>query len=121
MAQQTTPETYTIDAAGQSIGRVATEAAKALRGKHRPDFAPHVAPNVRVEIKHCGEVSIHYRKLRDEVHVSYSGYPGGKKETPIAKTANEKGRSELMRRAVYGMLPPNRLRDRLMKNLTVHE
>lgn len=121
MSEAKQKQQYTIDAAGKAFGRVASEAANALRGKHLSDYKPNELPGVSVVIQNASEVSIHDRTLRNKTYVRYSGYPGGKKEEPINSVIEKRGRGELLRRATYAMLPTNRLRERLMENLTIKE
>jgi large subunit ribosomal protein L13 len=118
---ETTTQTYTIDANGKRIGRVATEAARVLRGKETTGYAPHRTPGIAVHISNASYVDIPERKYRTETYVRYSGYPGGKKEETLGELIKKKGHAEAVRRAIYGMLPDNRLRKHLMKQLTIEE
>jgi large subunit ribosomal protein L13 len=118
---QTTTQTHTIDANGKRIGRVATEAARVLRGKESTAYAPNRTPDVTVQITNASYVDIPERKYRTETYVSYSGYPSGKKVQTLGDLIEKKGHAEAVRRAVYGMLPNNRLRKKLMKQLTIEE
>jgi len=112
---------YTIDAQSKSLGRVASQVAVLLMGKNETTFARNVAPAVKVEIVNASKASIHPKKLEMKKYKSYSGYPGGLKETPMKKMIEKKGYSELFRIAVKGMLPSNKLRKDMMKNLKVTE
>ncbi|MBI1975814.1 MAG: 50S ribosomal protein L13 [Candidatus Vogelbacteria bacterium] len=114
-------EEHTIDAEGRSVGRVASEAAQLLRGKHLPSFAPYKMPDVRVMITNASRVNITERKLTGTAYTRYSGYPGGLRSETMGELAGRKGFAELFRIAVRGMLPNNRLRDRIMKNLSITE
>ena len=115
-------EERVIDATGRPFGRVATEAADALRGKDSPFFERNRITGDRVSIINLSSVKISTKsKAQNKVYVSYSGYPGGKKKETQKKLINRRGYGEVMRRAVYGMLPSNKLRPRLMKRLTVSE
>ena len=112
---------YTIDAENKKIGRVATEAAVMLMGKNLPDFKRNAIPNVTVEIKNTGKASIDEKKMLQKTYSRYSGYPGGLKK-PIAKqVAEKKGHKELFKEAVSGMLPKNKLRAKMIKNLVITE
>lgn len=113
-------ETYTIDAKGKKLGRVASEAAKYLMGKHSTQFARNVVPNVTVTIVNANEADISEKKQEEKEYVSYSGYPGKKVET-LKHLIDKRGRGEVFTRAVYGMLPTNKLRSRMIKNLVVKE
>lgn len=112
---------YEIDAQGKKLGRIATEAASVLMGKNRPDFVRNAIPEVKVSITNAGKISVTNRKMEDKVYKSYSGYPGGLKETSMKKVVSDKGMKEALRIAIRGMLPKNKLRDRMMKNLIIKE
>jgi len=112
---------YTIDAENQSIGRVATDAARVLMGKDDPQFDPSKMVNVKVYITNSSKAAIDAQKKREKVYMSYSGYPSGRTDRTMEKIIDTKGYSEVFRRAVYGMLPDNRLRAKRMKNLVISE
>lgn len=112
-------ETVKIDAAGQSIGRVASEAATLLVGKHKPTYVPNRDVGDVVEIRNAAKIGVTGNKLEQKVYHSYSGYPGGLKERPLKKMMEENP-SEVVRRAVKNMLPKNRLQNGRMKRLKVH-
>ncbi len=120
MAEQT-KKLYTIDAAGKRLGRVASEAAKVLLGKHDPKMVKHAVSFVEVHVEHAGKLVIDERKQIKKTYERYSGFPGGRKEVRLAKVADEKGKRELIRRAVYGMLPNNKLRAVRMKRIKISE
>ncbi len=108
-----------INAEGMAIGRVASAAAKALMGKDAPSFERHVATGGLVTISNAGKMKIDPRKLEGVQYQQYSGYPGGLRNESLAQVMDKKGIEEVLRRAVYGMLPANKLRPVIMKNLTV--
>ena len=110
---------YTIDAKGRKPGRIATEIAVLLMGKNRVDFARNRIPNIKVEVVSAKEMSLDQKKLKNEVYTSYSGYPGGIKRVKMEKMIEKKGAKEVLRNAVSGMLPKNKLRARMMKNLII--
>lgn len=112
---------YTLDAENKKIGRIATVAAEYLMGKNLPDFARNVIPEVTVEIKNTSKVIIDDKKLTQKTYSRYSGYPGGLKQPTMEQVIAKKGYGELFREAVSGMLPKNKLRARMMKNLIVTE
>ena len=114
-------QTYTIDATGKSLGRVASEAATLLRGKGEATFERHIAPDVKVVITNASKVKIMQKKLTEKVYDWYSGYPGGRTEETMGSMIKRKGVGEVFRRAVKGMLPNNRLKSPIMKHLTVEE
>lgn len=109
---------YTIDAQGKSMGRVASEAAKLLRGKGSALYTPNELPDVDVEILNAAKLSISEKKADQTVYLRYSGYPGGLKSTKLSEFAAKKGHGELLRKIILGMLPRNRQRSRLIKRLT---
>jgi|TARA_Y100000310_G_scaffold345555_1_gene466517 large subunit ribosomal protein L13 len=112
---------HTIDAAEKSMGRVASEAAKFLIGKHDTSFARNVAPNVKVTITNASKVNLTEKKRTERSHERYTGYPGGLRTETLEEVIEKKGYEELFRHAVYGMLPANRLRSHMMNNLTIVE
>jgi len=112
---------HTIDAQNKTIGRVATEAAKFLMGKDAPSFERHIAPETKVHIINAAQAKIHQKKLEQKIYKSYSGHPGGLKERSMQEVLDKKGYGELFRKAVHGMLPANRLRKPMMKNLIITE
>jgi len=112
---------HTINAEGRSVGRVATEIALLLRGKDTPGFKRNRAPDVKVRVTNVSGMSISPRKLRGKTYKRYSGYPGGLKVSSMEEVIQKKGHGEVLRRAVYGMLPNNKLRKIFMKNLIISE
>ena len=114
-------ENHVIDASGKRLGRVASEVAVLLMGKHRTDVARNTVAPVRVKVEHAKKLMISERKRDGKTYVRYSVYPGGLTEFTMQKLIDQKGYSEVVRKAVYGMLPSNRLRAKCMKNLTISE
>jgi large subunit ribosomal protein L13 len=112
---------YTLDATNKKIGRLASEAASLLMGKNTTVYARNVVPAVEVEIINASKATIPASKLEQKKYTTYSGYPGGLKETAMKRMIERKGHSELFRIAVYGMLPINKLRSRMIKNLKISE
>ncbi len=113
--------TYTIDATNKKIGRVASQAATYLMGKNLTSFARNEAPKVTVTITNTSKADIHEKKRKEKEYVSYSGYPGGIITQTLEKMVEKKGYSEVFRNAVYGMLPSNKLKTIMMKNLVITE
>lgn len=113
--------TYTIDASGITLGRVASKAAKVLIGKESTDYARNEVADVKVEIINASKVKYSLKKLTETNHERYSGYPGGLKFLTAEQIKNKKGFGELLKLAVHGMIPRNKLRERRMKNLKVTE
>jgi len=109
-------ETHTIDAAGQPLGRLAVEIAVLLRGKHRPDFMPNKDAGDFVIIKNIEKIKFTGKKFDKKIYYHHTGYLGGLKETPL-KTLFEKDPDRVLRKAVFGMLPKNKLRAKQIKRL----
>ena len=117
----TTPTTeYTIDAAGKTLGRVASEAAKMLMGKTRADYTPNKLSVVKVTVNNASKLYIREKKRTQKIYTTYSGYPGGLKKESLANLNIRKGTGEAVRRAVQSMIPRNTMRVARMKNLTVN-
>ncbi|HVS79777.1 MAG TPA: 50S ribosomal protein L13 [Candidatus Paceibacterota bacterium] len=112
---------HVIDATNKKVGRVATQAATLLMGKNTAAFVRNAAPEVEVHIINTSKASIDEKKAVQKKYVRFSGYPGGLKETPLRRMAEEKGYSEVFRKAVKGMLPKNKLQAVMLKNLTISE
>ncbi len=111
---------HTIDAKNKSIGRVASEAASFLMGKTSAKYKRHVAPtDVSVKIINAKFAHIPVRKNLQKRYRTYSGYPGGLKKPTMQNVIDSKGHKELFIKAVYGMLPRNKMRTGMMKRLTV--
>lgn len=108
-----------IDAEGMVLGRLASEVAKLLRGKHKPEFTPHVDCGDNVVIINAEKVKLTGNKMDDKIFIRHSGYPGGQR----SRTAREvltKFPERLVEHAVKGMLPKNRLGSDLFRNLYVY-
>jgi large subunit ribosomal protein L13 len=114
-------EKYEIDAAGKSLGRVASEAAVVLRGKHKASYTRNKAGEVSVHIINAGRISILPGKPRKTAYTRYSGYPGGLKSQTMEEMAKKHGYREVLRKMIRGMIPTNRLRPIVLKNLTISE
>ena len=110
---------YIIDAANKPLGRVATEAAKLLRGKHKPTFTPNMDVGDHVIILNCNQVILTGNKLNQKVYRHHSGYIGGMKETS-AKDMLENNPEKAMMLAVKGMLPHTKLGAAQLKKLRVY-
>jgi len=120
MTTHTTAQ-YTIDAAGQSLGRVASEAAKMLMGKTLPSYTPNIRSNVRVSIINASKLTVRERKMIQKTYTRYTGYPGGFKKETLGKLNARLGHGEAVRRAIHRMLPDNTMRVARMKNLSITE
>jgi large subunit ribosomal protein L13 len=110
---------HIIDAKGKTLGRVASAAALLLRGKNDPAFRPHIAPVVKVTVINASELKIPATKLSGKIYRRHTHYPGGEKFETLSELITKKSVAEAIRRAVRGMLPPNRLRAIMIKRLVV--
>lgn len=108
-----------VDAKGQTLGRLASEVASLLRGKHKPTFTPNVDTGDHVIVINAGQVAVTGNKAADKLYYSYSGYPGGLKTVNFA-TLMQKKPGEAVYLAVKGMLPHNRLGRAMLKKLRVY-
>jgi large subunit ribosomal protein L13 len=111
--------TYVIDAKGGSLGRVASEAASALLGKKSAHYVQNLVLPVDVTIKNVGKMKMTEKRISGKAYQRYTGYPGGLRETSMSMMIDKKGIEEVMRIAVDGMLPRNKLRKDRMKRLTI--
>lgn len=110
-----------IDATKQKLGRIATQAAMALMGKDTPQYTPNKISGGKVHISNASKLDIDEKKKTAKRYAKYSGYPGGLRFETMAKLIEKKGYEEIVRKAVRGMLPANRLRAQRLKNLTISE
>ena len=110
---------YILDASGKSLGRVATEAAKLLRGKHKPTYTPNADTGDFVIILNCKDAVLTGKKLDQKVYRHHSGYIGGMREIS-ARVMMEKTPEKAMMHAVKGMLPHNSLGRQMIKKLRVY-
>jgi len=112
-------EWVVVDATDQVLGRFCSKVAKLLRGKYKPNFTPHVDCGDNVIVINADKVIMTGNKWDGRIYLKYSGYPGGQREyTPAMLKAQ--GEDRLFRKVVKGMLPKNRLGDKLLKNLYVY-
>lgn len=112
--------TYEIDAATYTLGRLSTETANLLRGKNKADFSYNRIADVKVVIINSDKINFTGRKLEQKKYIRHSGYLGNLK-TESLKDLFNRNPNEVIRRAVYGMLPNNKLRKTWMKNLSFKE
>lgn len=110
---------YLVDGEDKVLGRLASEVAHRLRGKHKPIFTPHADTGDFIIVVNAGKVRLTGRKMDQKVYYRYSGYIGGLKETVARKMLADKP-EEAVRRAVKGMLPKNSLGRRQLKKLKVY-
>lgn len=109
---------YKIDAANKSLGRLASEVAFVLRGKHKPSFVPYREDSDNVFVFNVNGMKITGKKLDQKIYWRHSGYPGGIKAEKF-KDVYQKDPKEVLRRAVYSMLPKNKLRAKMIKRLNI--
>ncbi|MAL59923.1 50S ribosomal protein L13 [Aureisphaera sp. CAU 1614] len=108
-----------VDADGQALGRLASEVAKLLRGKHKPNFTPHVDCGDNVVVTNAAKINLTGKKWDAKSYVRHTGYPGGQR-TLTAKEMYTKDPARLVEKAVKGMLPKNKLGAALFRNLKVY-
>lgn len=112
---------YTLDAENKAIGRIATQAAVFLMGKNLPVFKRNGIPEVTVEVINTSKASIAESKMLQKLYSRYSGYPGGLRQPTMKQVVEKKGYKELFKEAIAGMLPKNKLRQKMMNNLIITE
>ena len=112
-------EWYVVDASDKILGRLAAQIAHRLRGKHKPEFAPHMDNGDFIIVVNCEKIRVTGNKLADKMYYRHSGYVGGLKETTLEKLLDSKPHLALMH-AVKGMLPKNRLGRVMMTKLRVY-
>lgn len=113
-------KTYTIDATGGKLGRIATRAAALLTGKNLTEYARNKVFPTQVIIENASKLDIFEGKLKT-VYKRYSGYPGGLHEKSMEQMIEKKGKSAVLKIAISGMLPHNKLKSRIIKNLVINE
>ena len=114
-----TREWYVVDAQGKTLGRLATQIADTLRGKRKPQFTPHVDTGDFVVVVNAEKIHVTGKKLDDKMYHRHSGYPGGLKSRPL-RDELERRPTEVLRKAVKGMLPRNRLARAQMSKLKIY-
>ena len=110
---------YVVDAEGRHLGRLATEIVRVLRGKNKPQYTPHVDVGDFVVVVNADSVAVTGRKAEQRVYRRHSGYPGGMKETSYEQMLARKP-TEILRKAVYGMMPKTRLARKQFKKLKIY-
>jgi large subunit ribosomal protein L13 len=118
-AQTADQKWYIADASGKVLGRFASEIAHRLRGKHKATYTPHVDTGDFIIVVNAEKIVLTGKKLTDKIYYSYSGYPGGLRETAAGKMLAEKPEN-LIRIAVQGMLPKTNLGRKMLKKLKVY-
>jgi len=112
-------EWYVVDAAGQTLGRLSTQVARILRGKHKPIYSPSVDAGDHVIVVNAKKIHVTGRKMDQKIYYRYSGYPGGLKEITL-RNLLQRYPTRVIEHAVRGMLPKNRLGRRMFKKLKVY-
>ncbi len=110
---------WVVDAEGRILGRLASEVAKILRGKHKPYFAPHLDTGDYVIVINAAKIRVTGKKLEDKIYYRHSGYPGGLRSTTLAEMLKKRP-TRVIRLAVRGMLPHNRLGRAMMRKLKIY-
>ena len=110
---------YVVDAAGQTLGRLATEIASRLRGKHKPEYTPHVDAGDYIVVINAEKVRVTGNKTSDKIYYSHTGFPGGIKEISFEKLI-DKAPERVIEAAVKGMLPRNPLGRDMYRKLKVY-
>ncbi|MFT4622917.1 MAG: large subunit ribosomal protein L13 [Myxococcota bacterium] len=110
---------YVVDASEQQLGRLATRIAMVLRGRHKPEYTPHVDTGDFVIVVNASSVQLSGRKLDQKYYHRYSGYPGGLRSID-ARTVRQDDPERMIQQAVKGMLPKNKLASQIIKKLKVY-
>ena len=111
-------ETHTIDATNKVLGRLAVEIAVLLRGKHKSDFMPNKDTGDFIVVKNIDKIKFTGKKIDQKIYYHHTGYMGGLKETPL-KTLFKNNPDKVLKKAVFGMLPKNKLRSIQIKRLKI--
>jgi large subunit ribosomal protein L13 len=110
---------YVVDAEGKTLGRLATQIADALRGKRKPEYTPHVDTGDFIVVVNAEKIRVTGKKMEQKIYWRHSGYPGGIKSRTLAEMLDRKP-EEVIRKAVKGMLPRNRLARQQLTKLKVY-
>lgn len=110
---------YLVDAKDQTLGRIAAKIAVKLRGKDKPQFAPHVDCGDFVVVINAEKIKVTGSKLDTKMYYRHSGFPSGLKKQPL-KDLLEKKPTEALKKAIKGMIPPNKLRKEIMEKLKIY-
>ena len=110
---------YVVDAEGKTLGRLATAIADTLRGKNKPQYTPHVDTGDFVVVVNAEKIAVTGKKLDEKMYYRHSGYPGGLKERTLREQL-ERRPTEVLRKAVKGMLPRNRLARQQINKLKIY-
>jgi large subunit ribosomal protein L13 len=110
---------YVVDASDKVLGRLATEIARRLRGKHKAEYTPHVDTGDYIIVTNAEKVTVTGRKFKDKIYYSHTGFPGGIKSISFDKL-QEKNPARIIERAVKGMLPKNPLGREMYRKLKIY-
>jgi large subunit ribosomal protein L13 len=110
---------YVVDAAGQTLGRLASEVASIIRGKHKPQFTPHVDVGDYVIVINASQIELTGKKWQNKKYYRHSGHPGGLRVT-TAQEMRDRKPERMIELAVHGMLPKNRLGEKMKLKLKVY-
>lgn len=110
---------FVVDAADKTLGRLATEIASRLRGKHKPEYTPHVDTGDYIVVVNAEKIRVSGNKVKDKMYYNHSGYPGGMKSINFDKLI-EKDAPQVLERAIKGMLPKNPLGRAMYRKLKVY-
>jgi large subunit ribosomal protein L13 len=114
-----TREWYVVDAEGQTLGRLATRIADTLRGKNKPQYTQHIDTGDFVVVVNAEKIGVTGKKLDEKMYRRHSGYPGGLKERPLREELKRRP-TEVLRKAVKGMMPRNRIARAQMTKLKIY-
>ena len=118
-ADEITREWFLVDANGQNLGRLASKIAPIIIGKHKPTYTPGVDGGDFVVVVNAERITVTGKKMEDKIYYRHTGYPGGLKETKL-KDMLAKHPERVMQKAVWGMIPHNRLGRKMIKKLRVY-
>jgi large subunit ribosomal protein L13 len=110
---------YVVDAEGQTLGRLATRIADTLRGKRKPEYTPHIDTGDFVVVVNAEKIAVTGKKLEQKIYYRHSGYPGGLRERTLREELDRRP-TEVLRKAVKGMLPRNRLARQQITKLKIY-
>jgi large subunit ribosomal protein L13 len=119
-AAELQPQWYVIDAEGQVLGRLASEIAQILRGKHKPTYTPHLPCGDFVIVINADKIAVTGRRMDQKIYYRHSQYPGGLKKTTLRQTLEGRFPERALQHAVHGMVMHNRLGKQLMSRLKIY-
>lgn len=117
--ESVTRDWYVVDAAGKTLGRLSTEIARRLRGKHKPEYTPHVDTGDYIVVINASQVRVTGNKSSDKMYYSHTGFPGGIKSINFEKLV-DKAPEQVIQKSVKGMLPKGPLGRAMFKKLKIY-